>query len=600
MGIQNQDEAEKLEEATQELYRDEFYSGIMKDNTGIFAGMKVERAKDHAAEEFLKQNIATKIFEVSRKAHCRCGETVSVAILKDQYFLNYSNMEWKTQAKEMLSQMIITPKKYRSSFEFTFDWLDKRPCVRKRGIGTEFPITKGKGWIIESLSDSVIYMAFYTIIRTIHEAQIQDYQLTFDLFDFIFKDEGKIAEVVQQTNIPQPIIAQMKKEFEYWYPNDFRHTAIAHISNHLSFAVFHHAAIFPKKYWLKSFSLNNMLIREGKKMGKSKGNVIPMAEIPKKYSVDLTRLHLASIATADSVIDWKEQEVLHSLKRLIKFWNLVETYPPTKRMDRDDSMDINFGSKIFQAKIKANFAHAMEAMQDRQDIREYASKAFFNNIKLIEDFAREPSPNSNEKRNQIISEVLFDMAIFTAPIIPHLCEEIYSKAGQDGLVSFAQIPEVNLSEGDRVFIRQGKFISSVQADINNIMKMMDTSPKKIYIYVNAEWKSRFYSKIKDEFKDRKVVMPEMMNMAKNDPSLRSHMKEIAAEAKGIIKNPSILKIEMLNHQQQIEALEDHRQWFDAKYGGIKFTFVISDDLKIYDPKNKATKARPMKPALYME
>ncbi|UYP44835.1 Leucine--tRNA ligase [Candidatus Lokiarchaeum ossiferum] len=597
MRIKNQDDAEQLEKATQELYRDEFYSGIMKKNTGIFAGMKVEHAKDHAAIKFFEQKIASKIYEVSRKVQCRCGETVSVAILKDQYFLNYANTEWKMQAKEMLDQMTITPKKYRSSFEFTFNWLDKRPCVRKRGIGTEFPITKGKGWIIESLSDSVIYMAFYTIIRTIHEAKIEDQQLTIEFFDYIFKDQGNIDDVFQQTNIPKNVLNQIKQEFEYWYPNDFRHTAIAHISNHLSFAVFHHAAIFAKNYWLKSFSLNNMLIREGKKMGKSKGNVIPMAEIPKKYSVDLTRLHLASVATADSVIDWKEQEVMHSLKRLIKFWELVEKYPPKKRKI---TQKITFPSRLFQANVKYNFITAQQAMNDRKDIREYGQNSFFNNIRLIEEFERNDTITNEGERKQVISELMFEMAIFNAPLIPHLCEEIYEKAGQDGFVSFAQFPEIKLTEEDRIIINQGKFIEGVQEDINNILKMMETHPKHIYVYVNAKWKSILYSKIQNYFDDRKVTIPEIMKIAKEDPILRSHMKLIATEAKLIIKNPSILKMELLNNIQQITALKEHIPMFRSKYPEIIMEFIEADAQNIYDPKTRASKARPMKPALYME
>lgn len=597
MGIQNQDDAQSLEEATQELYRDEFYSGIMKENTGIFAGMTVEHAKDRAAKELLEQNIASKVFEVSRKAQCRCGETITIAILRDQYFLNYANVEWKNQAKEMLDQMTIIPKKYRSSFEFTFDWLDKRPCVRKRGLGTEFPITKGKGWIIESLSDSVIYMAFYTIIRTIHEAKIQDHQLTFELFDFIFKNQGEIDNVVKVTNIPKKIINQMKQEFEYWYPNDFRHTAISHISNHLSFAVFHHAAIFAKKYWLKSFSLNNMLIREGKKMGKSKGNVIPMAEIPNKYSVDLTRLHLASVATADSVIDWKDQEVVYSLKRLVKFWDFAEKYLPMKG---ERTNEINFASKLLRANVKRNFLIGKQAMDERKDIREYVSCVFFNNIKIIEEFERKKDGTSEVEQNQLIGEILRDMAIFNAPIIPHLCEEINEKTGNKNLVSFTQMPEINFTEEDQIITNQGDFIEYVQEDINNILKMMQFHPTEIYIYINAEWKSHLYSKIKANFSDRQISISEIMKIVKDDTILAPYMKKIASEAKLMVKNPSILKMELLTPNQQLSALEDHIPIFTAKYPGIAFEFLMADSEKIFDPDHKAFKARPMKPALYMK
>ena len=595
--IQSQRESDKLEEITQELYRDEFYSGKMKDNTGIFTNMKVEEAKDHAAKIFLEKNVASKIYETSRKAQCRCGETVSVAILKDQYFLNYANLTWKTQAKTMLDEMTISPKKYRTSFEFTFDWLDKRSCVRKRGIGTEFPITKGKEWIIESLSDSVIYMAFYTIIRIIHEQKIQDYQLPFEFFDYIFLDQGLIEDIEQQTKIPSEILRQIKQEFEYWYPNDFRHTAISHISNHLSFAIFHHAAIFPKKYWLKSFSLNNMLIREGKKMGKSKGNATPMAEIPQKYSVDLTRLHLASVATADSVIDWKDQEVKHSSKRLFRFWELTEKFSP-KKTDLPPSM--TFASKLFRANVKWNFFKAIEAMNKSNDIREYVLNAFFNNVRRIEEYEKDLSITNEEERKQIIEYTLLEMAIFNAPLIPHICEEIYERAGQEGMVSFAQFPEINLTDEDKIIITQGKFIASVQDDIDNILKMIEHRPHQIFVYINATWKTILYAKLKSHFENSKITMSEIMKIAKNDQRLQSFMPLIAAEGKMIVKNPSILKIDLLDQPQQIQALKDHIPMFQAKYTGIKLEVINSDAEKYYDPKKRAKKARPMKPALYME
>ncbi|MHA2358395.1 MAG: leucine--tRNA ligase, partial [Candidatus Heimdallarchaeaceae archaeon] len=172
LGVQSQKDREKLEKATQTIYRDEFYSGIMKDNTEDFKGLKVEQAKDAVAKKLGEIELATTVYEASKKSFCRCGGQVIVAVLQDQYFLNYGDPEWKEQAVYALNNMEIIPEKYRQAFENTFDWLDKRPCVRKRGLGTEFPLTKGEGWIIESLSDSVIYMAYYTISRTIKQNNI--------------------------------------------------------------------------------------------------------------------------------------------------------------------------------------------------------------------------------------------------------------------------------------------------------------------------------------------------------------------------------------------------------------------------------------------
>jgi leucyl-tRNA synthetase len=265
MGVIDQDDTEKLESATQEIYSTEFYNGVMMENTEEFVGLKVEKAKDEVAQTLKMESRASSFYEVSRKAICRCGGEIIVAVIPDQFFLNYGDKEWKVTAWQALNQMTIVPEKYRRSFESTFNWLDRRPCVRKRGLGTEFPLTKGQGWIIESLSDSVIYMAFYTIIRQIRENKITSEQLIPAVFDFVFLGRGNVDKISKESKIDSRLLESMREEFEYWYPNDLRHTAIGHIGNHLSFAIFHHVAIFPEKHWLKNFSLNEMLIREGKK-----------------------------------------------------------------------------------------------------------------------------------------------------------------------------------------------------------------------------------------------------------------------------------------------------------------------------------------------
>jgi leucyl-tRNA synthetase len=212
LNIKNQYDHENLEIATQEIYSAEFYNGIMMDFTEEFAGQKVEQAKANVAQTLASENRALSFYECSRKAECRCGGNIIVAVLPDQYFLNYGDKGWKAKATQALSEMTISPEKYRKSFERTFDWLDQRPCVRKRGLGTEFPLTKGQGWIIESLSDSVIYMAFYTIIPHINAHNISPKQLIPEVFDYIFLKKGKKNEVAIKSDIKPKILSDICKK----------------------------------------------------------------------------------------------------------------------------------------------------------------------------------------------------------------------------------------------------------------------------------------------------------------------------------------------------------------------------------------------------
>jgi leucyl-tRNA synthetase len=596
MGIKSQKETGKLEEATQTIYKDEYYSGKMKANTGEFEGLKVEEAKDKVADTLFETNLAAPIYEPSTKAFCRCGGQIVVAIIQNQYFLNYGDKEWKENAFKALDKMLIIPEKYRLSFENTFHWLNQRPCVRRRGLGTEFPFTKGEGWIIESLSDSVIYMSFYTIVRHIRSNEVQPDQLKPELFSYVFLNEGNIKEVSKNTGVSEEILKQMKEEFEYWYPNDLRHTGIHHISNHLSFAIFHHVAVFPEKYWLPAFSINEMLSYEGEAMSKSRGNVIPIAHIPDRYSVDLTRLHLASVATADTVVDWKESEVSFAQQRMKKFWDYALSIIDVEKIQ---DYDYSFPSKVFLSSVKTNFESAIDAIEN-YNVRDYILEGYYANIKAIDAFQKLAEHLSEVERKAVLRNVIELMVVLMAPAIPHICEELNERMGYSDFISLKLIPEIEITEEDKIYALQAKYMENLIEDIEQIVKLVKKQPKKIHIYINADWKNTLYSLANDIFKEEAVQINKIMPEAKANKELSNYMKEVANEAKLMLKDPTIFRIKMLNSEDQKKAIEGYLKFISNKYGGSEILIHLADDKEIYDPQNKASKARPMKPALLLE
>jgi len=595
LGVKSQKDREKLEEATQIIYKDEFYSGIMKESTGEFKGLKVEKAKDAVAEKLRDNNQSSEIYEASREAFCRCGAQIIVAVLQEQYFLNYGDKKWKETAFKALNSMRIIPKKYRLTFENTFNWLDKRPCVRKRGLGTEFPLTKGEGWIIESLSDSVIYMAFYTVIQIIKEKQIKPEQLKPELFDFVFLNKGSIKKVMESTAISEGSIKDMKESFEYWYPNDFRHTAITHISNHLSFTIFHHVAIFPEKYWVKAFSLNENLLNNGEAMSKSKGNVIPIAHIPEKYSVDLTRLHLASVATADSVLDWREAEVNYAQQRLKRFWEYATSVTSVEKK----VIDLSFPSKILVSSVNSNLKKALDAMEN-YNVRDFILNAFFTNLRAIDDYVKLAEHIPKEETEIVLRKVIEKIILVMSPVIPHLCEELYERMGNAQYISLIEIHDITVSEEDRSYALQAKYLANLQEDIEQVVKLVKSTPKKIHIYINAEWKNKLYDLAKRIFEDEAVNIGKIMAEAKQITELSNHMKDVSDIAKLMMKNPSIFRIETISTPLQARAVEEYKEFLSRIFNGSEIIIHIEDKEVSYDPQNKARKSRPMKPALLLE
>ena len=276
MGISDQDDP-KLEDATKEIYSKEFYEGILADNTKQFAGKKISEAKDEIKEWITKIGSADILLELTNSpVKCRCGAECVVKLLSNQWFLDYSNKDWKKKAHVCFEKMNILPNEIRSEFDKVLDWLRERACARQHGLGTKVPWDKE--WLVESLADSVIYMAFYIISKYVNKKEINGNDLTDEFFDYIFYGKKDSGEIANKINITKEKLEEIRNEFLYFYPVDSRHSGRDLVPNHLTFFVLNHVALFPEENWPQEIVVNGSVLMAGKKMSKSMGNIIPLRE----------------------------------------------------------------------------------------------------------------------------------------------------------------------------------------------------------------------------------------------------------------------------------------------------------------------------------
>ena len=81
----------------------------------------------------------------------------------------YGQADWRAKAEECLAQMNVYDDLTRDAFLRTLDWLHEHACSRTYGLGSRLPWDKD--WLIESLSDSTIYMSYYTIAHLLQGKQ---------------------------------------------------------------------------------------------------------------------------------------------------------------------------------------------------------------------------------------------------------------------------------------------------------------------------------------------------------------------------------------------------------------------------------------------
>jgi len=264
MGISDQDDP-KLEDATKEIYSKEFYEGILADNTKQFAGKKISEAKDEIKEWITKIGTADILLELTNSpVKCRCGAECVVKLLTNQWFLDYSNKDWKKQAHVCFEKMNILPNEIRSEFDKVLDWLRERACARQHGLGTKVPWDKE--WLVESLADSVIYMAFYIISKYVNKKEINGNDLTDEFFDYVFYGKKDSGEIANKINITKEKLEEIRNEFLYFYPVDSRHSGRDLVPNHLTFFVLNHVALFPEENWPQEIVVNGSVLMAGKKM----------------------------------------------------------------------------------------------------------------------------------------------------------------------------------------------------------------------------------------------------------------------------------------------------------------------------------------------
>ncbi|HID47657.1 MAG TPA: leucine--tRNA ligase, partial [Methanococcaceae archaeon] len=462
MDIRSQEEREKLEEATAKIYREEYHKGILNENCNRYRGIPVREAKEVIIKDLLERGIGEILYEFSEpNVICRCGSRCIVKLVKGQWFITYSDEEWKKLAHKCVDKMEFIPESLRKEFHNKIDWMKDKACARRRGLGTRLPFDRK--WVIESLSDSTIYMAYYTIGKIINVYNIGAEQLIPQLFDYIFYSKGDIEELSKITEIPKELIEEMRREFLYFYPLDWRCSAKDLISNHLTFMIFNHVALFPEEFWPRGIVVNGYVTIEGKKLSKSKGPLLPMEEVAERYGPDVGRFYISTCAELphDADIKFMEMEkVKDNLERFYQFAQEVADVSP----EDIDYRDLSTIDKWLLHRLHKSIKLADESYNTFQ-LRKVGVLFYqlFNHLKWYRRRG-----GDNKKLLRLVAET---WAKILAPITPHLSEEIWELFGKEGYISLETFPVAEERYIDETLELGEEFLASTLEDIRRIVEI---------------------------------------------------------------------------------------------------------------------------------
>ncbi len=566
LGVRSQQDVELLEKATKTLYKKEYHTGVMLENTGRYAGMKVSEAKEKIHEDLIKAGLGDVFYEFSEKpVVCRCGTKCVVKVVRDQWFLNYSNGEWKEKVLNHLEKMQIIPDYYKEEFRNKIEWLKDKACARRKGLGTRIPWDRE--WLIESLSDSTIYMSYYILAKYINSGDLKAENMVKELLDYVLLGVGDAESAARASGLDKNLVEKIRSDFEYWYPVDLRSSGKDLVANHLLFYLFHHVAIFPPDKWPRAIAVNGYVSLEGKKMSKSKGPLLTMKRAVQQYGADVTRLYILHAAEYDSDADWKSREVEGLASHLRRFYSLVvEHY-------KSQLGEVTLLDRWLVSRFNRVVREVREAM-DKLQTRRAVNAAFFEVMNDVRWYLRRGGKN--------LVLILDDWIKLLSPFAPHLCEELWHMK-HESFVSLEKYPEYDESKVDEEAERAEEYLKRLIEDIMEVKKFVRDA-KVVYIHPAEEWK----------VKASEVVLSsdnvgEAIKKLMQDEEMRKRAKEVSSFVKKVFGDRKTL---LLVNERRV--IEENVSFIEAETG-LK---VSLDSSSIPGEKRKV--AFPGKPAIYIK
>jgi leucyl-tRNA synthetase len=564
--IENQTQVEKLELATKEVYKKEFHKGKMIVEP--FIGVLVKEAKEKTVELLKSIGALDYIWETTGLVVCRCGTKCHVKILENQWFLKYSDGEWKKKVKKCIEKMKFYPEEIRQQFINTVDWLENKACARKTGLGTKLPWDKE--WIVETLSDSTIYMSLYTIYHYLKNIPAE--KLTDEFFDFVFLGKGSAKDISKKYGIKEVLLKKMREEFEYFYPVDLRTSGKDLVQNHLTFYLFHHTAIWDEKYWPKAITVNGFVNVGGEKMSKSKGNIIPLSRLLEEIGSDLTRINIVSSAEDLSDADWRAENVKVFLERINFIFDTVKSLKEAK------SKKVRNIDKFLILKISKIGKEVIEAYENLK-FRTVTQLLFFELLNDLEWYFKRVGRIENAN-GKLLKNVFKKFIPLISPLLPHLSEELWEMIGGKKFVFQEKLPRFEKFDEKPILLEE--FLRSLIEDIRQVKKLVEAKPKEVDIIVAAEWKFDLLKKIS---KGEKIDLKKLLESFED--------KEKEYVAKFYKRVASMKELHLIEREEQVKILEEARDILEKEVG-TKVIITVEENSGL----EKSKQADPMKPAIY--
>jgi len=235
--------------------------------------------------------------------------------------------------------------------------------------------------------------------------------------------------------------AMLDQRADYWAPVDHYIGGIEHAILHLLYARFYHKLLRDEGLLhsdepFKSLLTQGMVLKDGSKMSKSKGNTVDPQELIDRFGADTVRLFIMFASPPEQSLDWSDAGVEGAHRFLKRLWKSIHEHISSGSADAkalaSDNLDEN------QKAMRLKLHETIKKVSDDFGRRLTFNTAIAANMELLNSVSK--FDDDSLAGRSIRQETFENMVLMLAPIIPHVCHQLWQDLGHDSIIIDRQWP----------------------------------------------------------------------------------------------------------------------------------------------------------------
>jgi leucyl-tRNA synthetase len=230
----------------------------------------------------------------------------------------------------------------------------------------------------------------------------------------------------------------------YWMPVDQYTGGIEHAILHLLYSRFFQRVMRDEGLSASSEPFTNLLtqgmvLKDGAKMSKNKGNTVDPQELIAKFGADTVRLFMMFAAPPEQALEWSDEGVQGSSRFLKRFWGAVQKHIGAGAAVALEVSALDAGQKDLRRKTH----ETISKISDDIGRRSMFNTAIAASMELLNAVNR--SEDDSDQGRAVDREALEAVVLMMSPIVPHICHALWQMLGHDTALVDQRWPAVDES-----------------------------------------------------------------------------------------------------------------------------------------------------------